>query len=270
MNGDIDTEHLDRRMVRQHFSSHAAEYDRYARVQKTVVNRLVELMAQQSQPPSGLGLEVGCGTGMLSRAVGQTFPQAHLVLSDVAHGMSLHCQKLFPQAMICDADAGALPFVDDCFDFLISTSVYQWVEDLNGAFAEIERVLRPGGQVALALFGDRTLFELRNSHRQALDRGLSHGQSFPAQDDLRCGIAGTLTIEQLFSENETEWHPDVPTLLRNLKKIGAQNASAHRPPGLASRRVMQRMYRCYEQEYGQDGQIPATYQVIYLLARKPG
>ncbi len=69
--------------------------------------------------------------------------------------------------------------------------------------------------------------------------------------------------------DEVEWHPDVPALLRALKKIGAQNASSERPAGLSSRRGMQEMIRIYHQNHGREGAIPATYQVLYGLARKP-
>jgi malonyl-CoA O-methyltransferase len=69
--------------------------------------------------------------------------------------------------------------------------------------------------------------------------------------------------------DEIEYHADVPALLRSLKKIGAQNASSAGPPGLASRRVMQRMMDIYRQRHGVGGRIPATYQVIYGMGAAP-
>jgi malonyl-CoA O-methyltransferase len=81
-------------------------------------------------------------------------------------------------------------------------------------------------------------------------------------------LGDDFTVEQLFSEDETEWHADVPELLRSLKRIGAQNSSSSRPAGLASRQTMQAMFDCYRTEFGEARGIPATYQVIYLLCRK--
>ena len=79
------------------------------------------------------------------------------------------------------------------------------------------------------------------------------------------GVAGTAGFEpsRVWSEDETESHPDVPTLLRSLKKIGAGNASADHPRGLAERRVMLAMMEHYDGNYGRDETIPATYEVIY-------
>lgn len=258
---------LDKRQVRQHFTNHAEEYNRYALIQKRVVRRLVRLLSGRSDLLTQ-GLEVGSGTGLLGARFGKYFPDADLVMSDIAHGMSCHSRKVLPCFPVCDADASALPFSAASFDFLISSSVYQWVEDLPAAFDEAARVLQPGGVLGLALFGEKTLFELKTSHQQALSGKASHVQSFPAMESVKKALGELFTIEELFSEDETEWHCDVPELLRNLKRIGAQNSSAQKPQGLASRRVMQKMFDIYRNEFKDQRGIPATYQVIYLLARK--
>jgi arsenite methyltransferase len=44
-------------------------------------------------------------------------------------------------------DALALPFADEQFDVAVSTQVYEYVEDIEGALAEARRVLRPGGRL---------------------------------------------------------------------------------------------------------------------------
>ena len=78
-----------------------------------------------------------------------------------------------------------------------------------------------------------------------------------------------LVCRDFASFPELDWHPDVPTLLRRLKQIGAGNAAADRPKGLASRRVMQRMLELYEAGHRQMQGIPATYEVVCAVAVKP-
>ncbi len=257
---------IDKSQVRQHFSSHAEEYDRYARIQQKVAEQLAARLSTEEQV-WGNALEIGCGTGMLSRQVLNRQPGLSLVLSDLAHGMSRHVQQLFPTCPVCDTDAVALPFLSNRFDLVLSSSVYQWLNDLPRAFAEVARVLTPGGKFAVALFGGKTLFELRTAHQHALGKRQSHGQTFPDLNQV-AAAAGLFDIEFLSTEFEVEWHATVPQLLKNLKRIGAQNASQGRPQGLASRQVMQRMIDYYHQEYATEKGIPATYEVIYLLARR--
>ncbi len=260
--------------VRRHFSSHAREYDLHAVVQKRVASRLVELIGESGVGP-GPALDVGTGTGDLARRLLRSCPGLDLVISDLSHGMTCHAAAALAGSAAVDADAQALPFRTGSFSLLLSASVYQWVNDLPGAFAEGSRVLAPGGRFAFALFGDGTLKELKEAHRLALaetgGRRVSHVQEFPGLAEVRraMGTAGFSSIHA-FAEDEVESHRDVPSLLRCLKGIGAANASAHRPPGLAPRRVISRMMALYAERYARDGRIPATYRVIYGLASKPG
>lgn len=262
----LNEDSLEQSQIRRNFSRHAEEYERYALVQKTVANNLIERLPAAA----GVGrvLEVGCGTGVLSRKLLRQVPRSGLFLSDIAHGMSCKVAQDYPDLAVADADAADLPFVASSFDLVCSSSVYQWVDHLPQAFAELHRVLRPGGQIAVALFGEQTLYELRRSHAAVLDKRESHSQGFPDCSQLSHALAGLFKVDLLDSELETEWHASVPELLRSLKAIGAQNASSKRPGGLRSRRTMQRMYSYYRDKYERGGRIPATYEVIYLVARK--
>ncbi|HET9665569.1 MAG TPA: class I SAM-dependent methyltransferase [Desertimonas sp.] len=48
-------------------------------------------------------------------------------------------------------DATALPFPDDCFDAVITSEVLEHIPDDTGALAELRRVLRPGGVLAITV-----------------------------------------------------------------------------------------------------------------------
>ena len=47
------------------------------------------------------------------------------------------------------SDASQLPFEDESFDAVISSQVFEYLEDVGGALQEIYRVLRPGGRVLI-------------------------------------------------------------------------------------------------------------------------
>lgn len=264
---------IDGRLLRVHFSQHADDYDRYAAVQKRVVSRLAAQLAVTG-PLAGLALDVGTGTGALTLALGGTRPGCTFVLIDLAHGMTKAAARRLPGTLACDGDARKLPFADGSFNTVVSSNVYQWVDDLPAAFQEIRRVLSPGGRFAVALFGERTLFELRDAHRQASaacgSAHHSHVQSFPAAAEVAAALQNAGMICRDFScFQEIDWHADVPVLLRQLKQIGASNAAASRPRGLASRQVMQRMMALYEEKHRTQNGIPATYEVISAVAHKP-
>lgn len=263
---------VDSRRLRRNFSTSAESYDHHAQVQKQVVINLLEFI-QPCCPEQGTFLDIGCGTGALSFELCKNYPQLQPVLSDIAHGMTLHSRRRMAKALAVDAAAEALPFADGSLDLVCSSSVYQWVFDLPVAFSESARILRKGGLFAFALFGQGTLQELKTAYRQAAkitggETGHLHELPDMTIVEEALSTAGFGQIE-LQRQELVEYHENVTDLLRSLKRIGAANASTNAPRGLASRSLMQKMSDIYRRRYGQDGQIPASYEVVYGMAKAP-
>jgi malonyl-CoA O-methyltransferase len=63
-------------------------------------------------------------------------------------------------------------------------------------------------------------------------------------------------------------YADVRTLMRDLKTIGARNATRGRAPGLTGKSALEAVTRNYE-TLRHDGRLPATFEVVYGHAWKP-
>ncbi len=263
---------VDSHRLRRNFSTSADSYDHHAQIQKQVVANLLEFIGPCC-PEQGPFLDIGCGTGSLSYELCKVHPQLQPILSDIAHGMTLHSRRRIAKSLAVDAAAEALPFADRSVEMVCSSSVYQWILDLPVAFSESSRILQDGGLFAFALFGRGTLRELKTAYRQAAKiKGgeAGHLHELPDMETVEQALnrAGLVQIE-LQRQELVEYHEDVTDLLRSLKRIGAGNASAKAPRGLASRSQLQKMADIYRQRYGQDGQIPASYEVVYGMAKAP-
>ncbi len=94
-------------------------------------------------------LDVGVGTGLLAAQACILTGNAALVTGiDPSPGM-MAASKL-PQAMVLlEGRAESLPFPDDHFDFLSMGYALRHISDLGVAFAEFERVLKPGGRLCI-------------------------------------------------------------------------------------------------------------------------
>lgn len=262
---------IDRKLVRRHFSVSSALYDGHACVQKHVA-RKVSALVEAEAPVCGRFLEIGTGTGCLTEMIADTNPRLQPVISDLSHAMTMIAREKVPHALALDLDAAALPVKADSLALVCSSSVYQWVENLTAAFGECSRVLEENGVFIFALFGDRTLWELKECYRQAcIHTGRmapDHLLTLPSLAEVKRALhAGGFEASRVWEAEECETHASVRGLLRSIKGVGAQNASKHRPRGLASRRVMQRLEQLYTDRFGGEGRLPATYHVIYGVAR---
>jgi len=60
-------------------------------------------------------------------------------------------------------------------------------------------------------------------------------------------------------------YPDVTSLMRDLKAVGAHNVTAGRSRALTGKQRLKRMAAAYE-AFRRDERLPATYEVVYAAA----
>jgi malonyl-CoA O-methyltransferase len=269
---------IDRSRVKMSFDRQAVFYEETVVVQKRVRENILRQLreSEYSEPPRRI-LDVGAGTGVLLRAVSNLYPDAFLAGVDLAPAMGQTAMGRLRGrggTLFVEGDAECLPFADCSIDLVLSTSTYQWLNTLEKAFREALRVLSPGGMFHFALFGGDTLRELRVSYRRALkapvgqERDRTH-HFFSLQDVESALTTVGFSSCRVKSCLDREFHPDVSSLLRSLRRIGAGNASLGSDRrGLAGRTVMKEMMEMYQREHGCRCGIPATYEVIYGMGRK--
>lgn len=98
-------------------------------------------------------LDVGCGTGVLARAAAERMgPKGRVVGLDPNEQM-LAVARRKPTAVTWQLGrAEALPFGDASFDAVVSQFALMFFESKATAIAEMLRVLRPGGRLAIAVW----------------------------------------------------------------------------------------------------------------------
>jgi malonyl-CoA O-methyltransferase len=162
------------------------------------------------------------------------------------------------------ADAYTLPFRDGSFDLVFSSLMLQWCDDLDAVFAELARILAPGGALVFSTFGPDTLLELRDSWRASEADGNHVNHFFDAPKLGSALLHAGLAEPVLDVDRIVTGYDDVLTLMRELKAIGAHNVTRGRPRGLTGRKRLAAMTRAYE-ALRRDGKLPATWEVIHAL-----
>ena len=254
---------LDRAGVRASFDRASAGYESAAGLQARVAAELLERLAVFAFEP-GVVLDLGAGTGRVTRELKRRYRRALVIALDLAPGMlreaRRHQQWWRRFERLC-ADALRLPLADGSVDIVFSNLMLQWCQPLDTALAECRRVLKPDGFFAFSTFGPDTLHELRGAWARA--DGYNHVNHFVDVHEVGDALVRAGLMEPVLDVDRLEvTYPDALSLMRDLKAIGAHNVTAGRPRALAGRARLQRMQDAYE-AFRRDDRLPATYEVIY-------
>jgi len=237
------------------FGAAAQTYDQAAQAQGSAADRLVDLIGGVSLPPEPNVLEVGCGTGLLTRRLlpkvgGQwlvTDLSAEMVAAARANAAAANVSFRTMDGEHPDVPAGL-------FDLVVSNLAAQWFHELGRALNRLLACLSPGGVLALSTLGRGSFAQWRAAHEGL---GLACGTPlYPTADELASLLPQGA---QIFSETIQVTHADAHAFLAGLKRVGATvPAAGHAPltPGQL-RKVMRAMGK----------PVTVDYAILYALVR---
>jgi ubiquinone/menaquinone biosynthesis C-methylase UbiE len=123
--------------------------------QRQVRLKLIKALGGQKGRSFGDALEIGSGTGYFSLNLVQLRVIERLTATDISPGMlerlAATAEALgLEDVTTVETEAEVLPFENESFDLVLGHAVLHHIPDLDKAFAEFRRVLRPGGMIAFA------------------------------------------------------------------------------------------------------------------------
>ena len=128
--------------------------------QAQVLGKLRKVLGSELDRGYERSLEIGAGTGYFSLNLLQAGVVQEITCTDISPGMvrtlAANAERLDLPVRAARADAESLPFADESFDLLLGHAVLHHLPDLEAAFDEMYRVLRPGGRIVFAGEPSRT------------------------------------------------------------------------------------------------------------------
>lgn len=255
---------LDKHITRMHFERAANSYDGAAVLQREIAKRIGQRLDYIKQQPKRV-LDVGCGTGYITKDLLKRYPKADVIALDLAHSMARKSMEqgswLRKPKVVC-ADAELLPLKEDSIDFVISSLMLQWTNDLNMVFTGFHHVLAPNGLLLFSTFGPETLTEIRQSWSEVDNR--PHASNFADMHEigdalLHAGFQDPVTDMEMI----TMTYANVRQLMRDIKQIGASNTDSNRSKGLMGKAKLKAFENAYEQFKTPEGLYPASWEIIY-------
>ena len=272
---EMDSYRIDKARARTSFGRAANTYDAAAILQKQVREEMLNRLDLVKLTPHTI-LDAGCGTGAASHALQKRFVKSQVISLDFAlpmlqktrigsdtTGLMHQIKRMLSGVkhnLVC-ADIESLPLASKSVDLVWSNLAIQWCNDLDAALLEFYRVMQPEGLLMFSTFGPDTLKELRVATGR--QDGMTSVSRFIDMHDIgdalvRAGFSAPVLDVERF----TLTYDDVKSVMRDLKSIGAHNATDGRARGLLGRGFLQKLESNYEQ-YRTDGKLPATFEVVY-------
>lgn len=115
------------------------------------------------------GLEVGAGTGFMTKHLLELYPDCRWYVNDISHESGRYVRELSEKNIdFIEADGETLELGVNAFDIVASTSALQWFRDLRDFFSRVLISLKPGGVLAFSTFGPQNFIEITTTTGNSL------------------------------------------------------------------------------------------------------
>lgn len=256
---------IDKDKLKRRFSKGAKDYNQHAMVQKIMGDKLMDTVKNNS--PKRI-LEIGSGTGYVTKRLVKLYPNAIIDAIELAPGM-IEEAKLNDELNDVNFICGDIEEIDveNKYDLIISNATFQWFNDLKGTIDKLLNALNENGSLVFSTFGTNTFNELNEAFILA-SKEIGCETILPSQRFIGIQELENI-IEREYTVNEDmviEAFDNSNSFFNSIKKIGANNSSKNR--GRATPAFMKKVIEIYNDKFKLDNGVKATYHTIICSVKK--
>ncbi len=267
---------IDKQQLKLHFSRNATNYDEYANVQRRMKDSLIELMLKNNKNDIEVKniLEIGCGTGYVTYALIELFPNAHITAVDIAPGMITEIKSKIKNPLV-DFICGDLEEMElnDTYDIIISNATFQWFNHMPRTIEKLYTVLNPKGILCFSTFGEYTFCELNECFKKANEdlctkQPIYSGQSFYGLNELSTlckDVTKNQNIDNVVVQSkeifEYEYFDNCNEFFSSIRKTGASNSNKQNR--CTSPTFIRKVINYYNEKFSENNKVKATYHCLF-------
>lgn len=254
-------------MIGKRFSAAAETYDRHARPQlalaQSVVSMLPEMYPEQI-------LELGSGTGQLTRLLTERFPDVLIDAVDVAEKMVAHSRARFKPFSHINwiVDDAQTYWGGDRYPLIVSSAALHWVTDLRETCANIFQSLEPGGYFSLGMMLQGTLKELHEMRAEIAPEKTPQVTLPTYEETKACLQAAGFRVERRKHSEEEIVYDDAKAFLKAIHEQGVTGGRVSVGNAPLHRTELSRLVSDYQIAFASGGGVYATYETATFLLTK--
>lgn len=149
---------INKELIHNRFAKNLKSYDENAKIQKRMAERLMSFITNHS--PKKI-LEIGCGTGFLTKLISENIEFEKFIALDIVEECETYIKNIDTKIIFTPADVEEfLKENDETFDLIISNASLQWVENFENVVFALKNKLNPEGELILSTFGNENFREI--------------------------------------------------------------------------------------------------------------
>ncbi|VAW50439.1 hypothetical protein MNBD_GAMMA06-1733 [hydrothermal vent metagenome] len=161
-----------------------------------------DVISRLAPKPGESVLDVGAGTGSFSLAAARR--GADVLATDFAQGMVNHIQQRIDDAILHNIktqvmDGQALDVKDASYDMSVSIVGLIFFPDIDKGFAELKRVLKPGGRCAVVCWDYPETFDMMRLLKQSIATA-APDFDMPTQPPIWARLVGEQALAEKFQQ----------------------------------------------------------------------
>ena len=156
---------FDKNLLQRRFSAASKTYDNHAIVQQQMARKLVSLALPEISTPCENILEIGCGTGLLTREIVKHISFSNYIANDLVNEVEPVIHSIISKQQqtsfeFIQGDAQQLSITNKQ-DMIWSGATIQWIRNLDQFFEHTSSLLKSDGYFALSSFGTNNFIEIK-------------------------------------------------------------------------------------------------------------
>ena len=149
---------INKELMRDRFAKNLKNYDKNAKIQKRMAERLMSFISNKS--PKNI-LEIGCGTGFLTKLIKENLNYEKLTTIDIVEECESYINNIDSDIEFIANDIEEfLKINTNNYDLIISNASLQWVENFEEVIISLKKILTPKGELIFSTFGPENFREI--------------------------------------------------------------------------------------------------------------